>query len=71
MQARDSRLESGQVSEIYEVTLRSTLTCISIAVKSASGPLTKPILIPEDRTLDRLSNRRTLPTSGYSHSSEK
>ena len=51
--------------------MRKRRTCISIERKMDSGPLTKPIRIPADRILDKLSNRITRPTFFSSNSRAK
>lgn len=44
---------------------------MSTTVIMASGPHMKPMRMPEERILDKLSKRITRPTSGCSSSSEK
>lgn len=61
--------EIPNVASIFEdYTWWGILTCISMACMSASGPEANPIRMPEERILDKLSKRRTRPTSGSSSS---
>ena len=46
-------------------------TYSSIAFNKGSGPDAKPMRIPADKILERLSNLRTRPTSGSCSSSAK